>query len=246
MDKVKIISRLKSQEMTEFINYCRNILISIKEILPKETTIASWDDESNKLYSFQNSLSDFNEHNLDKILIFNKKEDVFKNFDSNDKELRIDSRSWIGFSTLIYFKSNPKNEESEISISIVQGAFEKNQTALINIEFSDTFLNMATKEVFINLLKVIEQTNDLLYAVVISNEFRRKVKISGQNLWIGYITYFKDKIKKESFPNTLNVSELVHGTVICLDEKMNLTQENINKALEIRDVLGIDVLNYHT
>ena len=105
---------------------------------------------------------------------------------------------------------------------------------------------MATKEVFINLLKVIEQTNDLLYAVVISNEFRRKVKISGQNLWIGYITYFKDKIKKESFPNTLNVSELVHGTVICLDEKMNLTQENINKALEIRDVLGIDVLNYHT
>lgn len=80
MDKIKIITRLQSIEMYayEFINFCKEIVVSIKDELHQDVTVSTWDDSVNAVYHFQNNLSDFNVENLEKIIIANKEEDVLK------------------------------------------------------------------------------------------------------------------------------------------------------------------------
>ncbi|MEF2248263.1 Imm52 family immunity protein [Paenibacillus sp. IITD108] len=219
MDKIKIITRLQSIEMYayEFINFCKEIVVSIKDELHQDVTVSTWDDSVNAVYHFQNNLSDFNVENLEKIIIANKEEDVFKNENENDKELRKNSKSWAGFSSLLYINKNKESEESEISISITQGAYEANKTACINVEFSDSFLKLISKEFLIKIIKCIEMTGSLNYAVVISNDFRRKVKTNGQNIWVGYLTYFKNQKIHNMLPGIVSIIELKDGFIIDLN-----------------------------
>ena len=81
-------------------------------------------------------------------------------------------------------------------------------------------------------------------AVIISNELRRKVKQSGQNLWIGYFTYFNNKLAENYFEN-INIINLNKGVLIYLSDKIELSALNVNKALDIRDILGNELLNYN-
>jgi len=166
---------------------------------------------------------------------------VFLNDDRSDKDLYSNSKSWIGFNSLLYL-SKDKNESSDLSINIIQGAYNSDKTALINIEFSDDFMKSVTKEFVIKLIESLEKTDDLYYAVIISNELRRKVNENGQNLWIGYFTYFNNKIAEIYFENIINLNK---GLLIYLSDKIELSALNVNKALEIRDILGNEILNYN-
>lgn len=244
MDKIKIITRLQSFEMYayEFINFCKEIVVNIKDELYQDVTVSTWDDSVNAVYHFQNNLSDFNDENLEKIIIANKGEDVFKNENENDKELRKNSKSWAGFSSLLYIKKNKESEESEISISITQGAYEANKTAFINVEFSDSFLKLISKEFLIKIIKCIEMTGNLNYAVVISNDFRRKVKTNGQNIWIGYLTYFKNQKINNMLPGIVSIIELKDGFIIDLNEKLEISAESIDKAIEVRNLFDVGFL----
>lgn len=245
MDKIKIVTRLQSIEMYahEFINFCKEIIVNIKDELLQDVTVSTWDDSVNAVYHFQNNLSDFNVENLEKIIIANKGEDVFKNENENDKELRRNSKSWAGFNSLLYIKKNKESEESEISISITQGAYEANKTAFVNVEFSDSFLKLISKEFLIKIIKCIEMTGSLNYAVVISNDFRRKVKTNGQNIWVGYLTYFKNQKINNMLPGIVSIIELKDGFIIDLNEKLEISAESIDKAIEVRNILHVGFLH---
>lgn len=245
MDKIKIITRLQSIEMYahEFINFCKEVVVNIKDELLQDVTVSTWDDSVNAVYHFQNNLSDFNVENLEKIIIANKGEDVFKNENENDKELSKNSKSWAGFSSLLYIKINKESEESEISISITQGAYEANKTAFINVEFSDSFLKLISKEFLIKIIKCIEMTGSLNYAVVISNDFRRKVKTNGQNKWIGYLTYFKNQKINNMLPGIVSIIELKDGFIIDLNEKLEISAVSIDKAIEVRNIFDVGFLH---
>lgn len=245
MDKIKIVTRLQSVEMYahEFINFCKEIIVNIKDELLQDVTVSTWDDSVNAVYHFQNNLSDFNVENLEKIIIANKGEDVFKNENENDKELRRNSKSWAGFNSLLYIKKNKESEESEISISITQGAYEANKTAFVNVEFSDSFLKLISKEFLIKIIKCIEMTGSLNYAVVISNDFRRKVKTNGQNIWVGYLTYFKNQKINNMLPGIVSIIELKDGFIIDLNEKLEISAESIDKAIEVRNILHVGFLH---
>ena len=244
MDKIKIITRLQSIEMNanEFVNFCKEIAVNIKDELPQDVTVSTWDDSVNAVYHFQSHLSDFNVENFEKIIIANIGEDVFKNENEKDKELRKNSKSWAGFSSLLYIKKNKESEESEISISITQGAYEANKTAFINVEFSDSFLKLISKEFLIKIIKSIEMTGCLNYAVVISNDFRRKVKTNGQNKWVGYLTYFKNQNINNMLPSMVSIIELKNGFIIDLNEKLEISAESIDKAIEVRNSLDVGFL----
>lgn len=245
MDKIKIITRLQSIEMYahEFINFCKEVVVNIKDELLQDVTVSTWDDSVNAVYHFQNNLSDFNVENFEKIIIANKGEDVFKNENENDKELRKNSKSWAGFSSLLYIKKNKESEESEISISITQGAYEANKTAFINVEFSDSFLKLISKEFLTKIIKCIEMTCSLNYAVVISNDFRRKVKTNGQNIWVGYLTYFKNQKINNMLPGIVSIIELKDGFIIDLNEKLEISAESIDKAIEVRNIFDVGLLH---
>ncbi|WP_312992359.1 hypothetical protein [Chryseobacterium flavum] len=245
MEKIKLISRLKNREMSahEFIDYCKNIIINIKNKFNDLHMVSTWDDSTDSKFYFQNDLMDFNGQNLDKILIYNKEEDVFSNQDGQDKDLHENSKSWVGFNTLVYI-SREKSEVSDISVNITQGAAEKNKTALINMEFSDEFLNDITKESLIKIIKSIELSGDLIYAVIISNEFRRKVKTAGQNLWVGFLTYFENRNEARALPDTIRIHDSENGIIIDLDDNMETSDQNISKAVKIREILGPEMLNY--
>jgi hypothetical protein len=245
MEKIKLITRLTNREMSahEFINYCKSVIVNLKNTFSYLQMVSTWDDSTNSKFYFENNLANFNTQNLDKILIYNPEEDVFQNDNEQDKDLHENSKSWIGFNTLLYLSKN-KSETSDISINITQGASEKNKTALINIEFSDEFLKTITKDFSIKLIESLEKSGDLLYAVVISNEFRRKVKTGGQNLWIGYLTYFQDKNIKNLLTNIVNIINFDKGILIDLGEKIEVSDETVNKAVKIRNILGAQALTY--
>lgn len=245
MEKIKLITRLTNREMSthEFINYCKSVIVNLKNTFSYLQMVSTWDDGTNSKFYFENNLANFNTQNLDKILIYNPEEDVFQNDNEQDKDLHENPKSWIGFNTLLYL-SKDKSETSDISINITQGASEKNKTALINIEFSDEFLKTITKDFSIKLIESLEKTGDLLYAVVISNEFRRKVKTGGQNLWIGYLTYFQDKNIKTLLTNIVNIINFDKGIIIDLGEKIEVSDETVNKAVKIRNILGAQALTH--
>jgi len=245
MEKIKLITRLTNREMSthEFINYCKSVIVNLKNTFSYLQMVSTWDDGTNSKFYFENNLANFNTQNLDKILIYNPEEDVFQNDNEQDKDLHENPKSWIGFNTLLYL-SKDKSETSDISINITQGASEKNKTALINIEFSDEFLKTITKDFCIKLIESLEKTGDLLYAVVISNEFRRKVKTGGQNLWIGYLTYFQDKNIKTLLTNIVNIINFDKGIIIDLGEKIEVSDETVNKAVKIRNILGAQALTH--
>ncbi|PQA92918.1 hypothetical protein B0A69_12150 [Chryseobacterium shigense] len=245
MEKIKVITRLTNREMSahDFINYCKNIVVNLKNIFSDLKMVSIWDDSTNSKFYFENNLANFSVQNLDKILIYNPEEDVFQNDNEQDKNLYENSKSWIGFNTLLYL-SKDKSEASDLSINITQGASEKNKTALINIEFSDEFLTTLTKDFSIKLIESLEKSGDLVYAVVISNELRRKVKTSGQNLWIGYLTYFQHKNIKINLPDSVNSINYDKGILIDLGEKIEISDEAVNKAVTIRNILGDEALNY--
>ena len=80
----------------------------------------------------------------------------------------------------------------DISISISQGVEKFSSPASIMIQFSDSFSQELDKNTLEKLIFCLEQTQDLQYAVVISEKLEDKVPTIGRNLWIGHLTYFSN------------------------------------------------------
>jgi hypothetical protein len=97
-------------------------------------------------------------------------------------------------------------------------------------------------EVLKRIFLCLEATNDLRYAVAISDVFLDSVEDKNYNLWIGYLTYFSIKNISHLLPENISNSNFeiltTHlGSLIIL-KSIESSEENIKKAIEIRDVLG--------
>ena len=70
------------------------------------------------------------------------------------------------------------------------------------------------------------------------------MKTAGQNLWVRYLTYFENKNIANNFPDTILVYDSENGIIIDLNGAMKTSDQTINKAIEIRDILGTQTLSY--
>ncbi|MGF7108294.1 hypothetical protein [Treponema pedis] len=243
MNKIKIITRLNQREMTarEYISYCKNLLRNIKAVFPE--MYLSILDDNDVAYFFKNDLSDFGEENLYKI-IMEDKEIVYYNPDKNNEDLTVDSKTWSPFSSLFFLKEKREADKysvSDISIDISQGSNDINdKIAVAIIKFSDNFTKRLNNSILEKIIYCLEKTGDLKFAVAISDNFRSEVKIKGQNLWIGYLTYFAHKDISRLFKDFkgIEVTETELGTLISLSNKFYLSEETVRKALAIRDILA--------
>ena len=88
----------------------------------------------------------------------------------------------------------------------------------------------------------MEQTQDLQYAVVISDELEDRIPTKGKNLWIGYLTYFSNKHFTEfSTPiQGIKVLQTASGRLFSLGNTLDLSEETIKKAISLRDSLLIN------
>lgn len=238
---MEIITRLNFRELTarEYISYCKELLKNIKDIFPN--MYLSILDDQDKVHFFQEDFEDFSEENLHKI-IMEDKEIVYYNPDKENKRLTIDSTCWMPFSFL-FFLNNDKNmniyEESDISINISQGVKKFSSPSIINIEFSSEFSKKINIEIIKKLFQCLEKTNDLQYAIFISDDFWDSVRIKGLKRWIGYVTYFanKDILKLLENVDNIEISESNLGAMISL-ENLDFSEENIQKAIQIRNILA--------
>lgn len=240
---MEIITYLENRELTarEYISYCKELLKNIKTVFPE--MYLSILDDNDVTYFFKNDLSDFNEDNLYKI-IREDKEIVYYNPDKNNENLTIDSKTWSPFASLFFLDEYPKTDiytDVDISIDISQGSNDKDEeVAVIKIEFSKEFSKKINLEATKKLISCIEQTKDLKYAVVISDELWDKVDSEEYDLWIGYLTYFSHKDISHLFKEfkDVGVTETDLGTLISLGNKFDISEENVRKALVIRDILA--------
>lgn len=242
MDEIKIITRFKSQKLTarEYISYCKELIRNIKNVFP-EMHLHILDDKD-KVHFFREDLSDFGEENLHKI-IMEDKEIVYYNPDKDNKRLTIDSTCWTPFGSLFFLhncKETDIYKDVDISISVSQGANDiNNKMAVIIIEFSDQFKKKLNEDILKSIVVSLERSNDLKYATIISHKFRRNVKEEKQKFWIGYLTYFANKEIPKLLENVgnIDISETNLGAMISL-ESLEFSEENIQKAIQIRDILA--------
>ena len=243
MNEIEIIARLRFRELTakEYVFYCKKIIIEIKKIFPN--MFLSVLDEKDNFFFFKDDLSDFNEKNLYNII--EDKEIVYCNPEKENKNLTIDSTSWLPFSSLFFLTETENiniHSTPDVSISISQGVKTFSSPVGITINFSESLLKKMNNEVLKRIFLCLEATNDLRYAVAISDVFLDSVEGKKYNLWIGYLTYFSIKNISHLLPENISNSNFeiltTHlGSLIIL-KSIESSEENIKKAIEIRDVLG--------
>ena len=111
--------------------------------------------------------------------------------------------------------------------------------ASIMIQFSDSFSQELDENTLEKLIFCLEQTQDLQYAVVISEKLEDKVPTIGRNLWIGHLTYFSNDLFSElsiSVPG-IKVIQTALGQLFSLGDTLDLSEETIKKARTLRDLL---------
>lgn len=242
MNVVEIIARLKFRELTakEYIFYCKSFIIEIKKTFPN--MYLSVLDKEDNFFFFKDDLSDFNESNLYNIIIEDE-EIVYYNPNKENKNLTIDSTSWLPFSSLFFLTENINiHSIPDISISISQGVKTFSSPAGVTINFSESFFIKINNKILKKIFLCLENTNDLRYAVAISDVFLDSVEDKKYNLWIGNLTYFSNKnifhLLSKSISNSNFEIHTTHlGSLIILNS-IESSEENIKKAIEIRDILG--------
>jgi hypothetical protein len=241
MDTLEIISRLSLRPLNvkQYIIYCKKLLSLIKNLFPQMHLYIL--DDKDRLFFFKEDLSDFDEMHLYDIIIPDKGI-TYHNPDKNNPHLTIEATSWAPFGSLFFFNRKQaisKHSVADISISVSQGVEKFSSPATIMIQFSNDFSKELDENTLEKLILCLEQTQDLQYAVVISDELEDRIPTKGGNLWIGYLTYFSNKHFPE-FPTPIQgikVLQTASGRLFSLGNTFDLSEETIKKAISLRDSL---------
>lgn len=244
MNTIEIITRFRSRSLNagQYIAYCKSLLSSIKKLFPQLHLYIL--DDKDELLFFEEDLSNFDETHLYHIIMWDKRI-TYHNPDKNNPHLTIDSTCWAPFSSLFFFNRQQninKNSVADISISVSQGVEIFSAPAIILIDFSNDFIKELSEEVLEKLIFCLEQTHDLQYAVVISDDLEDKVPAKGENLWIGYLTYFSNDYfhKLPTIPQGIKVTQTVLGKLFSLGNTFDLSEETVKKAIALRDLLAVN------
>jgi hypothetical protein len=244
MNTIEIITRFRSRSLNarQYIAYCKSLLSPIKKLFPQLHLYIL--DDKDELLFFEEDLSNFDETHLYDIIMWDKRI-AYHNPDKNNPHLTIDSTCWAPFSSLFFLNRQQninKNSVADISISVSQGVEIFSAPAIILIDFSNDFIKELSEETLEKLIFCLEQTHDLQYAVVISDDLEDKVSAKGKNLWIGYLTYFSNDYFHElpTIPQGIKVTQTVLGKLFSLGNTFDLSEETVKKAIALRDLLAVN------
>ena len=236
MDTLEIISRLSLRPLNakQYIIYCKKLLSLIKNLFPQMHLYIL--DDKDRLFFFKAHLYD---------IIIPDKGITYHNPDKNNPHLTIEATSWAPFGSLFFLNRKQaisKHSVADISISVSQGVEKFSSPATIMIQFSNDFSKELDENTLQKLIFCLEQTQDLQYAVVISDELEDRIPTKGENLWIGYLTYFSNKHFPEfSTPiQGIKVLQTASGRLFSLGNTFDLSEETIKKAISLRDSLLIN------
>ncbi|GEN66005.1 hypothetical protein [Chryseobacterium rhizosphaerae] len=238
MNKRLIIIRFKNKMMTprEYIAFSKEILLKLESFHPVFKNLFGWGTEPTSKSIFNKDKSNFEE------IVFSQIADpelAYINRDEADKTMHLDSysRSHYGNS----YSNIEKVDDGRVTVNITCGSNEK--------EVGNFFIELPTAELsefgdlhFVSkLFKLcLEFFETPIYGVVITEDFRRRVRKSEFSYWIGLINYFSSKDLFNTLPSSTIKEHFLNGTLFYLDAKIDFSEneEMVNRALQIRDLLG--------
>lgn len=238
MNKRLIIIRFRNKMMTprEYIAFSKEILLKLEAFHPVFKNLFGWGHESNSRKGFNEDKSNFEE------VVFSQIADpklVYINKDINDKIMHLDSYSRSDYGNSY---SNIENmDSSKITVNITCGSNEK--------KIGNFFIELPTSELSeCNDLKFVDRLfkfclelfEEPIYGVVITENFRRKVRKSEFSYWIGLITYFQDNNIYNLLPSSISKDHFLKGTLLYLSSENVFSEDDeiVNKAIQVRDLLG--------
>jgi len=248
MEDFKILSRFPNKEMTtkEYLMFSKNILLQLKSFSSDFNTLYAWGSAPNHGTYLKEDLSDF------ESVVFNQlrnDEIAYSNPDKTNKQFTLDSKCFIGYSNS--YSTNKDYKQNQITITIGAGKEDvsNNDMGILNFEFSKKLQSNLSLSNLIKLLEFIIKIVDPYYLTIISNELRRKVKVEGQDCWIGWITYISNKEVAAMLPSDIvNKRVLSNGGVIFWlseDKALSTDEKAVQKAIKIRNILAKNsLLNY--
>ncbi len=242
MEKIILNFSIAKEEINaeEFIAFCKKIIFCLKAYDDIFNSVNVIDVNTCISYFFENDLSDFDAKQL-KLIINEQKDIVYDNSGSDNQSLTEQSKSWIGFSSVIFFGGGEDVESTpEVSLTISQGA-TGSTPATIKIEFADKNQKKLTTAYTFGLIEEISKVVKVLDASAISGKFfvkvRRKAKPS-----IGWINYTRNKNILTFLKAEEEMRELSDGVIFSIvDRKIfdALDQSVINRSIEISDFLDM-------
>ncbi len=242
--KTKINFFLIRKVMTaqEYIYFCKNLISKLKQFDSIFDRINIVNIEEQKVYSFLSDLSDFNFSNLYSVL--NEENITYNNKGLDNTALTINSESWSGFSLTVFGGgSSDMYSKPDVTLNISQGAYD-GRRASIRIDYSDRMQYKLTKEYIIELMNVVSQVVNIIFANAITDTLFFAVREKGKYS-IGLINYFSDERVFSLLPEDVGKKKLPDGgCIFWLSEKKvsSIDEQSIRKALGIREILSIEGL----
>lgn len=226
----EIITRLENRVMdaAEYISYCKNLIMQLKEIDPVFNVVGIWSDLQKCDYYFNQDLSDFGD------IVFaemqeESKEYTFINMNTDDKILHLDSKNDINFGFTCGFG---ENEESDISIYISYGSIDKSEFGIINFEFSDDYQQTMPESVLNGVVNLFVNNEKTLNVAVLSSELEDEIieREEDDDYMIGWITYLRNKNVTAYLPPEITKENKENGVLFSFNptstipEVMKVTQ----------------------
>lgn len=232
MEEISLIIRFKNRILTvsEYIELSKIILVKLEGIHPIFQHLFGWGSDINALSNFKIDKSDFEEIVFNQI---NDRDVTYNNIDSDDRNMHWNSTSWMDYSNSYSNTNNLK--EGQITVKISCGGTASKTGSLI-IDFPIYNYPEFGSYLFVsNLMKIcIGLFDEVEYAVVISNLFRRKVKFENMKMWIGWITYIPNISIFNMLPSFIHKEYIYEGVLFRLSETPPLIQkEYVEVAIKI-------------
>lgn len=226
----KIITRLENRVMNaaEYISYCKNLIMQLKEIDPVFNVVGIWSDLQKCDYYFKPDLSDFAN------IVFaemqeESKEYTFINMNTDDKILRLNSKKYTNFTFVCGFG---EKKESDISISISYGSINKSKLGVINFEFSDEYQQAMSESVLNGMVNLFVNNEKTLNVAVLSSELADEIyeREEDDDYMIGWVTYLRNKNVTAYLPPEITKEHKENGVLFSFNptstipEVMKVTQ----------------------
>lgn len=219
-----------------YIAYSREILLKLEAFHPVFKDLFGWGHEPNSRKGFNDDKSNFEE------VVFSQIVDpklAYINKDINDKIMHLHSYSRSDYGNS--YSNIEMADSRRVTVNITCGSNEKKNGNFF-IELPTSELSEFADLKFIDrlfrfCLRLFEEP---IYGVVITEDFRRKVRKTEFSYWIGLITYFPDNNIYNLLPSSISKDHFLKGTIFYLNPKNDFSEEDeiVNKAIQVRDLLG--------
>lgn len=229
----------RALEAEEHVADCKRIISHLKSFddLYKGANVVDVTTKTN--YFFKDDLSDFNISKLN-LIIAEQKDISYTNPDVENKELTAKSKSWMGFSTVIFFGGSSIESVPDITLHIMQGSIGS-IPSFIKLEYSSDKQNRLSEEYVVALIREIVHIVNVVDMNAMSSHFFLKVRRKGYSA-VGWVNYTRNKKVLTFLKSEEKKVEVDRGIVFSISARADFgadKQEVINRSIQISDFLGI-------